>query len=104
MLEFIISPTLCCTEMLLYAPFLACGFLRGKWFILLGPEFSGISTGSDPYEDGMIERLDLVLSLILETESKWKCALLSHESSSLPQTFMLWSDQEDYSRLKTCDR
>lgn len=44
----------------------------------------------------MIERLDLVLSSILETESKWKCALLSLESSSVPQTFMLCSDQEEF--------
>lgn len=63
---------------------------------LLGPEYSGISTGSDPYEDGIIERIDLVLSLILETESKRKCALLSCESSSLAQTFMLCSDQEEF--------
>lgn len=96
MLAFILSPTLCCAEMFFYAPFLACRFLQGKWLIFLGPEFSGVSTGSGPYEDGMIERLDLVLSSILETESKWKCALLSLESSSIPQTFMLCSDQEEF--------
>lgn len=56
--------------MFLYAPFLVCGFLQGKWFILLGPEFSGVGAGSGPYEDGMMERMALVSSLMLEAGSK----------------------------------
>jgi len=46
-----ISPTLCFTEMFLHAlPLLVCGFLHGKWWIFLGPEFSGVFAGFGLYK------------------------------------------------------